>query len=360
MGTRSAILAVGEDLEGSGGMARMAGFQRQALQELGWEVTPVTPACIGRPRRSRKFPALNTAFLSWQIGTQARALSRRGGVIFSHGMCGAAGASGAQVHLYHGTYAGLAAACRPRLSALEYAILRWVNGALEARGGRAASTVLAVSALVAEEIKRVYRVPRSRILYDAVDTGHFRPAANSTRTRPAGASFVGLCVGRMDYGKGRETLRLLGPLLPADYRVRLAAPVVQGDAQWPEGRTEVLGAVSYADLPAAYHAADYLLCVSRYEGFGLTMLEAWACGIPVVTANVGIIREMCVLQPALRDLVVEDPDDAAGFAACIRRLRENPEIGRRQAEWGRQVTEERFSLVRMREDYRQLLPALLD
>jgi glycosyltransferase involved in cell wall biosynthesis len=51
-------------------------------------------------------------------------------------------------------------------------------------------------------------------------------------------------------------------------------------------RVEKIGFVEDEDLPALYNLADLLLFPSLYEGFGLPILEAQACGCPVVTSNV--------------------------------------------------------------------------
>lgn len=58
------------------------------------------------------------------------------------------------------------------------------------------------------------------------------------------------------------------------------APVLHLDAQW-----------DYRQLPSLYRAADVLVAPYRGEGFGLPMLEAMACGVPVIHTGVGPSRE---------------------------------------------------------------------
>ena len=349
--SRRAIIAVGEPLDGQGGLARIADQQKRVLQELGWEVAAATPTGI-TPWRSRKFPALNNFLLSCQVSALARSMSGRDGILFSHGMCGARGSRGRQMHLHHGTCAGLADACRARMSRAEYFIVRRLNGMLERRSGRRA-TNLAVSANVVDEARRYYGIPGVGVLHNAVDTDHFAPGLPPGQTE----AFTGLVVGRVDYGKGRDTIRMLGRLLEPRYRIALASAHVQGEAGWGDGRTCYLGYVAYPGMPPAYRDADYLLCASRYEGFGLTLIEAWACGKPVVATSVGIIRELRGMEPTLDRLVVDDPDDADAFAERIRFLRGHPEIGARQAIWGREMVVERFSLQRYRAEWRRRLEA---
>ncbi|MFN8535182.1 MAG: glycosyltransferase family 1 protein [Dehalococcoidia bacterium] len=70
-----------------------------------------------------------------------------------------------------------------------------------------------------------------------------------------------------------------------------------------------------ADLPALYSAAEVFVYPSRYEGFGLPVLEAMACGAPVVTTTAASLPEV-----AGEAAVLAAPDDAATLAASIARL----------------------------------------
>jgi alpha-1,3-rhamnosyl/mannosyltransferase len=53
-----------------------------------------------------------------------------------------------------------------------------------------------------------------------------------------------------------------------------------------------LNDVPEADLPALYHSADAFMLLSYYEGFGFPVLEAMACGAPVVVSNVTSLPEV--------------------------------------------------------------------
>jgi glycosyltransferase involved in cell wall biosynthesis len=71
----------------------------------------------------------------------------------------------------------------------------------------------------------------------------------------------------------------------------------------------------WEDLPAIYNGAEVLVLPSHYEGFGLTALEAMACGTPTVVSNRGSLPE--VVGDA--GLLV-DPDDTAEIALAIRHV----------------------------------------
>ncbi len=72
------------------------------------------------------------------------------------------------------------------------------------------------------------------------------------------------------------------------------------------------GWIDEADKPALYSAARLFVYPSRYEGFGLPVLEAMACGAPVVAANAASLPEL--VGSAAFQL---DPDDTKGLAASI-------------------------------------------
>ena len=75
------------------------------------------------------------------------------------------------------------------------------------------------------------------------------------------------------------------------------------------------GWIAEEDLPLVYAAADVFVYPSRYEGFGLPVLEAMACGTPVVTTDATSIPELA--GPAAFQL---NPDDTKHMAAPIIRL----------------------------------------
>jgi glycosyltransferase involved in cell wall biosynthesis len=80
-------------------------------------------------------------------------------------------------------------------------------------------------------------------------------------------------------------------------------------------RIRFLGWVGHDDLPAIYRLADHFCFPSIYEGFGIPLIEAMACGCPVVSANIGAPPEVCE-QAA----VLVDPYDVAAITEGMRRV----------------------------------------
>ena len=171
---------------------------------------------------------------------------------------------------------------------------------------RAASAVVAVSTFTRDEVVELAGVPteRIRVIGNGVDPV-FAPSG------PAAEGGYVLAVAtlepRKNLGRAVEAARLAGVELR-----------VVGARGW--GGVEVpgwVGEIPDADLAALYRGADCVLYPSLYEGFGLPVLEAMACGTPVVT-SVGTAME----EVAGGAAVLVDADDPQAIADGIARARD--------------------------------------
>jgi glycosyltransferase involved in cell wall biosynthesis len=75
------------------------------------------------------------------------------------------------------------------------------------------------------------------------------------------------------------------------------------------------GFVELADMPAVYSMARALVFPSRYESFGIPIVEAMACGCPVITATTSACPEV-----AGGAALLVDPDDVDGLASAMERV----------------------------------------
>jgi glycosyltransferase involved in cell wall biosynthesis len=112
-----------------------------------------------------------------------------------------------------------------------------------------------------------------------------------------------------------------------------------------------LASVSNETLEALYNRAHALLYPSRFEGFGWPIIEAQACGCPVVASSAGPMADV-----AGAGALLHQPDDEEGFVADLVRLAGFEERKR----WSAAALEnaKRFSAARMISQYRELYRSL--
>jgi glycosyltransferase involved in cell wall biosynthesis len=169
------------------------------------------------------------------------------------------------------------------------------------RAVRSADAIVAVSAFTRDELGALLGVPadRVRVVGNGVDSV-FVPGG------PTASGDYVLAVGTLEPRKN------LSRIVEASHLAEVELRVV-GAQGW--GGVTVPGWVGRADdqeLAALYRGARCLVFPSLYEGFGIPVLEAMACGTPVVTSRGGATEEV-----AGGAAVLVDPLDAASIAAGI-------------------------------------------
>ena len=134
----------------------------------------------------------------------------------------------------------------------------------------------------------------------AVDVEHFRErsrlspderAAMRARLNLTAEDRAVLAVAKLNPREAPWDLLRALPRLPAGVRLLVAGDgPARGElerlaAEQAPGRTRFLGYVPYADLPALYAAADLFVHPPREERWGVSVAEALACGLPVITST---------------------------------------------------------------------------
>jgi glycosyltransferase involved in cell wall biosynthesis len=217
--------------------------------------------------------------------------------------------------------------------------VRWMLSLLVPFSMRQAKRVITVSHSAKRDILRHYDVPESKIAvtYEAA-APHFRPVERGEAVRQINArygidrDFV-LSVGNLHPRKNLRRLVEAYARMPASLRSRYKLVIV-GQALWHHSdiyraavdkgvQPDVIftGYVPDVDLVLLYNAATAFAYPSLYEGFGLPVLEAMACGTPVVTSSVSALPEI-----AGDAAILVDPHDAPALSSAMATVLSEPEL----------------------------------
>jgi glycosyltransferase involved in cell wall biosynthesis len=185
---------------------------------------------------------------------------------------------------------------------------------------RASRRIIVSSESTRRDLARFYpRVPgdRMRVVPPGIDGRRFSPGAPATSAKPPYALFLGnvlphknlprLVAAFAQATKGTDAVLVIrGSGRPGNVeavRAHIKACGVEARTDW----TPYADAAALADL---YRGARMLLLPSLYEGFGMTALEAMACGTPVITSNTSSMPEVVgdaalLVDPARTDDITE-------------------------------------------------------
>ena len=189
---------------------------------------------------------------------------------------------------------------------------RRMHGAKYAHAAHDADVVIVNSRFTGDDVAATLGVPSERIhvAYPGVDAC-FTPAGER---RDLGRPYV-LTVATLEPRKNLGTLvEAYGRL--GDLELALAVVGAAGWGEQPSLEREGIIRLGYTpteELAALYRGAAVVVYPSRYEGFGMPVIEAMACGVPVVASSHASLDE------ASGDAAVRaDPLDPAAIAAAIQ------------------------------------------
>jgi len=211
---------------------------------------------------------------------------------------------------------------------------------------RIADAIIVPSRAVRDDVLRLLGVPDSRVavVYEAASADYLpvdRAAGAVIAARHGVNQEYVLSVGSLEPGKNRA--RLIHAMRQLrDEGVDYALLVV-GQKAWDyerdvrlvnefgmRDRVVFAGYVPQADMPALYSGATAFACPSLYEGFGLPVLEAMACGAPTLTSNLSATAEV-----AGDAALLVDPSSVTAIRDGLRKLLTNDALRARLSEAGR-------------------------
>ena len=201
---------------------------------------------------------------------------------------------------------------------------------------RRLSLVITVSESTKTDLLEYVRIPEKRIIVipEAADTEHFYPHNKAQASKYISEKYTIrlpylLYLSRIEH-PGKNHVRLIKAFERLKENENVPHQLVLAGSDWP-GAEEVhrvaeastcrddivfTGFFPTADLPQLYCGADLFVFPSLFEGFGLPILEAMACGTPVACSNVSSMPEV-----AGRAALLFDPgEEKAIFSSMLRIL----------------------------------------
>jgi glycosyltransferase involved in cell wall biosynthesis len=336
-----AVIVSPDPRNAAGGVERMCVLLARVLEVDGWNVDIVGPA----HKPARWLSRLGVGYLMSSLSATLAARKLRPDLLVTNGFLGISVPGGPpRVHVYHGTMVGDTRGEGADLSRAERARRTFGAGLAEAIAGLRA-TVICVSDAAAGEVRRFYGVRSDAVIPNGIDTGIFRPRERAgARSRLGLAETARYClfVGRMQHRKGGDLL------VPASREAGYELVIAGAEGAPGAHHLGVLDADSLAD---AYSAADCVLFPSRYEACSYVVLEALACGVPLLTTEVGWVPTFLRAVPEYRALCVQPTHD--DIVARLRQLTDRDTEGLTSK--AREYVVKHNSLERYAEHWRDLL-----
>jgi glycosyltransferase involved in cell wall biosynthesis len=184
-----------------------------------------------------------------------------------------------------------------------------------------------------------------------------------------------LFVGRLEERKGPDQLlsalaqipAVLGQIevsfvgCPADandpYRLKIVQQAEALKRKNPRLNLKFLGYVTDKELQQHYASADVFVAPSRFESFGLVLIEAMRHGIPLIAGDVGGMRD--IISDGADGYLVK-PEDTAQLAARLKLLVENQTLRQKMGDCARRTYEARFTARAMGDSIEKLFTTLTE
>lgn len=217
-----------------------------------------------------------------------------------------------------------------------------------------AQCVTAVSHSTARAVKAVFGSTSMTVIYNGVDTTFFTPSERNQPNSPFRLLYVGNWMPHKGVDLFSPILARLGP----DYELYYTADRRGRHTRYSlPPNAHCLGRLDAASLRRAYQQADALLFPSRSEGFALTVVEAMACGLPVIAAHSSSLPE--AIDTGKTGLLCPT-DDVDQFVAAARLLASDTGLWRRMRQASREWVVARCTERQQVDRYVRLYSALTD
>jgi glycosyltransferase involved in cell wall biosynthesis len=218
-----------------------------------------------------------------------------------------------------------------------------------------AKKITAVSDFTAKLVQKDLRLSEPiRVIYNGVDTDHFTINLDKKdRQEEIRVFFSGNLIHRKGAQWLPEIAKLLDKKIKIFYTQGLRAQSILTDLP----NLQSIGPVSFEDMPDRYRQMDILLMPTVREGLSVAVLEAMACGLPVVASNCSSLPEQI---DDGRGGFLCPVGNAMAFAEKINLLADSPKLRNEMGKYNRAKVQAHFSIEKMIAGYEQLFCELLD
>jgi glycosyltransferase involved in cell wall biosynthesis len=196
--------------------------------------------------------------------------------------------------------------------------------------------------------------PEARVHYlpNFADATKAAPMPRASLATPANAPLA-LALGRLHPNKGFDVLLDAVARVEGLYLWLAGEGALEGDLRRRASSLGIEGRVRFLgwrdDVPSLLAACDMLVCPSRVEPLGNTIIEAWAASKPVIAASCSGPAELVKDE---RNGLLVAVDDAAALAAAMRRVAEDKALAASLAAAGHAAFAAEFSEARVVAAYR--------
>lgn len=209
------------------------------------------------------------------------------------------------------------------------------------------SRIVVCSESTKNDLVDIYGVNRDRVdvVYPAVDHSTYKPQSEGVVSRVINRYKIVkkyiLYLGTIEPRKNITALMRAYAELPGEIKSEYSL-VLAGGKGWMDEEIEAVfdalsrensiirtGYVEDKDKPGLYSGASLFVFPSLYEGFGMPVLEAMACGVPIITSDISSLPEVVG-----KDGVMVDPVDESGMRDQMAKILKNPKLAESLRQYG--------------------------
>ena len=212
-----------------------------------------------------------------------------------------------------------------------------------------AKYITAVSGYIADLVKKDMEIDTPiKVIYNGVDTTRFIPKSSKGNEHNEVRIFFS---GNLTHLKGAQWLPAISKKLKKGCRIYYTQGLRTRKKLTRKDKLQSVGSIPFEKMPQRYREMDILLMPTVREGFGLSIAEGMACGLPVVASNCSAVPELIddghggFLCPV---------GDVEAFAEKINILADSAKLRREMGNYNRAKVEKKFRIDQMVNEYRKL------